>query len=190
MDAQGFRLKDKNSFFNPAKWDTIEEAKIEVKASGYTLPADDSRYPAFAAPMSDARTFTDYRSHCQTRVPAAYTQPVKQWMIHNGESLIELNRKRAANNTGATLPMAATAPPAETLVFCDPFGCEMQATGEKFGQGIETVNDLPDMPGTFMYRPDPEVVAANRKNTLYNLVNENGRNTSRRWEVSVPGAYS
>jgi hypothetical protein len=190
MDTKGFRLKEKNGFFNLDKWDLVAQTNKEVKASGSSVPADDSRYPAYAAVMSDARTFTDYRSHCSSRVPAPYTQAVKEWMIKNGSQIIDMNRRRQAENTGAVFGTVETAPPPATLVFCDAFGCEQEETNSHFGTGIETVNECPELPGTFNYRPDPSVIAANKKNIMLNVVNENGRNSSRRWETGVFAPYS
>ena len=190
MDANGFRLKDKSGFFNLDKWELVQQIKKEEKLSFSSVPADDARYPAYAAAMSDARTFTDYRSKCASHVPAPYTQPVKEWMIKNGSQIIEMNRKRQAENTGAVFGTVETAPKPERLVFCDVFGCEQEETNAYLGTGIETVNECPELPGTFTYRPDPSVISANKKNIMLNPVNENGRNSSRRWETGVFGAYS
>jgi hypothetical protein len=190
MDTKGFRLKDKNGFFNLDKWDLVEQTNKEVHASGSSVPADDSRYPAYAAAMSDARTFTDYRSHCASRVPAPYTQAVKEWMVKNGAQIIDMNRRRQAENTGAVFGTVETAPQPATLVFCDAFKCEQEETNAHLGTGIETVNECPELPGTFNYRPDPSVISANKKNIMLNPVNENGRNSSRRWETGVFGPYS
>lgn len=190
MDINGFRLKQKGDFFTPDKWDVAYQAKNEVKASGSSVPADDARYPAYAAKMEDARTFTDYRSRCAVRVGAEYTQPVKEWMVKNGSQIIEINRKRQAENTGAVFGTVETAPQPAVLVFCDVFGCEQEQTGHPLGTGIETVNECPELPGTFMYRPDPSVIGANKKNIAINKINENGRNSSRRWETGIFGAYS
>ena len=190
MDAKGFRLADKTSLFKLNQSNIANQVNIEIKASGSSIPADDSRYPAYAATMSDARTFTDYRSHCASRVPALYTKPVKEWIIKNGSQIIEMNRKRQTENTGAVFGTANTVLPPEILVFCDPYGCEQQLTNEQNGTGIEIVNECPELPGSFMYRPDPSVMSANTKKINYNLVNENGRNSSRRWETGVYSKYS
>ena len=190
MDAQGFRIAEKNGFFKPSRWQLAEQTKKELKASGSTIPADDSRYPAFAAVMSDARTFTDYRQHCQTRVPSMYERPVKQWMIRNGHDIMNLNRKRQAENTGAVLGLADTAPPAEVYFFCNPYECKKVESGNPFGTGVQTVNTpLPNLPGGFMYEPSEEVKMANTKNIVYNLVNENGRNTNKRWEMASGASH-
>ena len=184
MDAKGFRLKQYNDFYNPNKWETVKESKKETKPST-TTPADDSRYPAYAGVMSDARTFTDYRSPCASRVTAGYAEPVRQWLINNGADIIDMNRRRQAENTGAVFGTTDTVPAPETLVFCDNYECKRESTNIAFGTGIETVNKCPELPGTFMYRPDPSVAQLNKKNIAYNTVNEKGRNSTRRWETAA-----
>jgi hypothetical protein len=101
-----------------------------------------------------------------------------------------MNRRRQAENTGAVFGTVETAPQPATLVFCDAFKCEQEETNAHLGTGIETVNECPELPGTFNYRPDPSVISANKKNIMLNPVNENGRNSSRRWETGVFGGYS
>jgi hypothetical protein len=180
MDTRGFRIGSKNT--NPSRWSVFEQAQKESSGNGVSMPADDSRYPAYAGIMSDARTFTDYRSRCATRVSPPYTQPVKEWMIENAEQIMDLTRKRQTENTGANFGTANTVPPPETVQFCDPFGCEMDKTNAVLGTGLVNVNECPELPGTFIYGVSPEGKAANVKNTIYNLVNENGRNSNKRWE--------
>lgn len=185
MDAQGFRLSQKSKDFNPNRWQTVEQAQKEVKAAGASIPSDDSRYPAYAAIMSDGRQFTDYRQHCQTRVPGHYQKSVRQWMINNGENIIQMTRKRQAENSGAVLGVQKTVLPVENVVFCDTFGCEMDKTNAIMGTGLQVANECPELPGTFMYVADPSVAATNVKNIELNTRNENGINTPKRWETVI-----
>ena len=185
MDAKGFRLSQKSKDFNPNRWGTVDQAQVEVKAAGASIPSDDSRYPAYAAVMSDGREFTDYRQHCQTRVPGPYQKGVRQWMINNGEKIIEMTRKRQAENSGAVFGVQNTVLPAANIVFCDTFGCEMDTTNSIMGTGLQVANECPDLPGTFMYVADPSVAATNVKKIEINTKNENGINTSKRWATVV-----
>ena len=175
MDTKFFRLPTKPNFY-PAQ----SPVPVDVETMGETqqLPAPDSRFPGWAAPMSDARLVTDYRPHCLTNVPAGKQFPTKQWMQKNGSDLIEHNRKVYSERMGANLPFDdSVVPPPVEIVTCKRGGCDRIETGAPGGIGRERVETVPELFGTFSYvregaRTEPPNVSLTKRE-------EGGRNTVR-----------
>lgn len=190
MDANGFR-KTPSEFVKPDQFTVFYASKPEVERAVYGIPADDARYPAFAAPMADARTFTDYRSHCDTFAQPKYHNQVREWMQKNALDIRYLAVRRQAENTGAVLGTENTMPPFETVQACDEFGCSMQETGNPGAVGLYNAATKGDVTyfGTFEFQPEPAVLRANRKDVQVTTKFEGGRNTINRWSA-FPARYS
>lgn len=143
----------------------------------------DSRYPALSAVMSDARQFTDYRTHCSANIAPEAQYKTKQWMIDNATQLIEKSRFRQAERLGATDAVAQiTGPGASVIQNCTVDNCTIQSTGDLRGIGIERVNtwsqhDIP-LFGTFSYAPVTSKAAFDAP--LLTVKQEGGRNSIRR----------
>jgi hypothetical protein len=182
MDSQGFRKTSREfARFEPSG-DVQKQAKIEIEATTSSVPVEDSRYPAYAAPMSDGREFTDYRERCVTYAPPKYHNPVRHWMARNGDEIMRTARRRQAQNTGAVLGTADTEARFEKTQYCTPLGCTI-STSDYTGVGIQTMNQTcPELFGTFEFPADPDVIWANRKNISLTTKSEGGVNTSERWK--------
>ena len=183
MDSKGFRLAPPD-LKGPSRWAVWQQAQNEVNHAFYSEPADNSRYPAYGAQMDDGREFTDYRQTCQERVPAAFTRPVRLWMQRNAEAIIDLTRKRTAQNSGAVFPLANTTPPFENIVQCTPLGCTTKSNPFKPPLATGNLNlnaKAAPMFGTYQVAPAPG--QTNPKNIDLNMYNEGGRNSVARWRT-------
>lgn len=166
--------------------DPVPEKKI--------LPAVDSRYPAFAGPQADARFGTDYRPQCAKNFPTGYQFAGKQWMVHNADDIINENRIRMAQTTGAALrPANYPLPPFENVVECTPFVCETRNVTNgtpKHGHiGIYRNGDsTPSLFGTFQVEPQLSLKEANIKNIELTKRYEGGRNTPRGGQSYLKGS--
>ena len=175
MDTKFFRLPTKPNFY-PAS----EPVPIDVETMGETqqFPAPDSRFPGWAAPMSDARLVTDYRPHCLTNVPAGKQFPTKVWMQRNGSELIEYNRKAYSDRMGANLAFdISVVPPPVEIVSCKRGGCDRAQTGAPGGIGMERKETVPELFGTFSYVGSG--ACAGPPNVALTTRQEGGRNTVR-----------
>lgn len=145
-----------------------------------TSPARDTRYPAYAAAMSDGRLVTDYRPQCTKNVRAGHQFYTKHWMIQHASQMMEESRRRQVEWTGATLPMANTVPPPAAVVHSTPFSSELQPTYAPLGLGVERADArAPPLFGTFQYEPTLSELRANRKETQLTTYMEGGRNSRR-----------
>ncbi len=190
MDANGFR-KTPSEFVKPDQFTVFYASKPEVERAVYGIPADDARYPAFAAPMEDARTFTDYRSHCETFAQPKYHNQVRDWMQKNAMDIRYLAVRRQAENTGAVLGVVNTMPPFENIQECDEFQCRIGSTANPNAVGIYNTASKGDVThfGTLQFDPDPAVLLANRKQVQLTSKFEGGRNTINRW-TAFPSRYT
>ena len=175
MDTKFFRLPTTPNLYPSQSPVTMD---IPVMGETQQFPAPDSRFPGWAAPMSDARLVTDYRPHCLTNVPAGKQFPTKQWMQRSGSELIEYNRKVYSERMGANLPFDdSVVPPPVEIMSCKKGGCGRTATGAAGGIGIERQETVPELFGTFTYLGSgacagaPKVALTTRQ--------EGGRNTVR-----------
>ena len=143
-------------------------------------PARDARYPAYSAPLDDARFVTDYRPKCSKNIAPAKQFNTKMWMINHATHVIDESRKRQIEWTGASLSMANTVPPPANVVHSTPFYSEVNATGLKNGIGVERANsNAPMLFGTFQFEPTMSEIQNNRKNIGPTTFYEGGRNSKR-----------
>lgn len=183
MMKKGFRV-DPEMWFSYNKGDIAGNGNGKVAmanvSTGMFEPAPDSRYPAYAALMSDARLVTDYRSKCEKNVPVGKQFATHQFMVHNAESLIEESRKRQAIWNGAVFGLAATQPPPAIVQHCDVDKCSIEGNGDIFGLGIERASEpLPKMFGTFETAPTTALLAKDVRRVALTTRYEGGRNSIR-----------
>lgn len=160
------------------EFNSAENAYNVPKKDNY--PTRDQRYPAYSAPMQDARLVTDYRPQCSKNIKPGNQFYTKLWLINHADTLIDESRRRQVEWTGASLIMANTVPPPENIVHSNPFYSEISKTGFKNGQGIERSNTpAPQLFGTFTFEPTMTEIRNNRKNIGLTQYYEGGRNTPR-----------
>jgi hypothetical protein len=182
LNQPGFtRDTQPNLFHNPPYGTEYREARrMDMVQIKQTQPARDSRYPAYAASMSDGRLVTDYRPQCTKNIPVAAQYNTKLWMVHHADQLITESRKRQVEWSGASLPQANTMPPPADIVHSTPFYSEVQTTGLRTGLGVERANAAaPDLFGTFTYEATMGEIRNNRKNICITMHYEGGRNSPR-----------
>jgi hypothetical protein len=150
MDVNGFREAQSPFFFNqpPTYLVEVTTARVALPPQKTTLPTPDSRFPGYAAPMTDGRVMTDYRAPCETAIPSHQSYAVRHWMQRNGDEILTTSRARAAAATGAGRPMANTEMPARIFVHCDPQMC-VRESGERTGVGQVRRETVPPLFGTF-----------------------------------------
>ena len=181
MDSKGFRIRgEPDLVMQPTETRVNQEVSREIQATK-TVPAPDSRFRAYAAPLSDGRLVTDYRDRCVTRAPPGTQFAVKEWTVKNTEEIIRISRDRQVQNTGQALGSAPTELPPALLQGCSPTGCQIRSSGYANGLGIERTDIAPPLFGTFTFPPTEATVAANRNFTALNSTVEYGRNTASRW---------
>jgi hypothetical protein len=181
MDRKGFRLKSEPDLVHqPSRTIVNQEVTREIDATK-TVPAPDSRFRAYAAPLSDGRLVTDYRDKCVTRAPPGTQFSVKNWTVRNTDEIIQISRDRQVQSTGQALGTANTEVPAAEFQQCTTTGCSIQATGAYGGVGIERQEQVPELFGTFTFPPSAATLSKNRTFTALNTTIEYGRNTPGRW---------
>lgn len=179
MDSHGFRLPQYPA--QPPASVVKKETDRELNAMK-TIPAPDSRYEAYAAPLEDGRLVTDYRPSCATRAPPGTQFAVKQWTVHNANEIARISRKRQAELTGHVLGTAATVPPPAVLQSCSPSACQIRPTNYAAGLGIERADSVaPPLFGTFTFEPTAEVLRHNKTHLELNSELMGGRNTPARY---------
>lgn len=182
MDSQGFRLPQYPE--QPSHTFVRQEAKREIDAQALkTYPAPDNRYNAYAAMMEDANFITDYRQSCVTRAPPGSQYGVKQWTIHNSDEIINISRKRQAEQTGQVLGTAPTELGPAQLQSCTTNSCSITRTDIPGGIGLERTDVCPPLFGTFEFQPNREVLQNNTNKLAVNRELNGGRNTPSRWSV-------
>jgi hypothetical protein len=177
MDADGFREPQSPWFFTQPPQYLVETRvnKVAIPRKD-TAPTQDNRFPGWAAPMSDGRLVTDYRSHCAVNLPTGTQYASKQFMIHNTDSIISQSRKRTAERTGAGLSFdSRTEMPAEQYVKCDINQCTV-TNNVANGVGLERLDSVPSLFGTFAYSSPSFLTPATPAITTKF---EGGRNTIR-----------
>jgi hypothetical protein len=143
------------------------------------VPARDNRYPAYYASMSDARLVTDYRSQCSKNITPHHQFYTKRWMIEHATDMMTESRRRQLEGSGASLPLANTTPPPAQRVYLTRFTSDIEPTYLHNGIGIERVNTVPELFGTFQYDSTLSEIRKNRKNIQLNTKYEGGRNSIR-----------
>lgn len=178
MDSKFFRIPTQpNYYFGTTPYEAKTTAYKTAISQRNTFPTSDSRFPGYAAPMTDGRLATDYRPHCNENVPAGVQFPVKEWMTKNADTIIQLSRERQAKMVGAQYgDDSSVVPPPESIVKCDKVDCAYFPTETPNGIGTERVYDkAPELFGTFAFPRQ----RAPRPNVSLNKTFENGRNTPR-----------
>lgn len=181
MDLNGFNKPTYPILFNFPKFGTeYRNFRAEYVPPKNTEPVENNRYSAYAGIADDARYATDYRPHCTQNTPAGQQFMTKQWMVHHSDSIMNVSRQRQSEWTGASLPMANTVPPPAMIVHSTPFENEIQASGAKFGIGIERSDSkAPILFGTFQIPPTRQEVLNNKKYISLTHKYEGGRNSLR-----------
>jgi hypothetical protein len=176
MDARLFRLPTSPNFYaavgSSPPFDKSEQQKNSQ------LPTQDSRFPGWAAPMSDGRLVTNYQNHCSQNVPTGQQFATKNWMTHNANDIISVTRKRFSEHTGAIYGVDTTVvPPPTGYVECTRSECNRTATNKPGGLGVERLpQDVPELFGTW----DSRVTGVTpRPNVGITTKYEGGRNTPR-----------
>ncbi len=181
MYKKGFRI-------NPSEMlgydlDDVTKAKnaeVTETLANMFEPAPDSRYPAYAALMSDGRLVTDYRSKCEKNVPVGKQFATHQFMVNNADALMEESRRRQALWNGAVFGLASTQPPAAVVQSCTADKCSFIATNDKFGIGLERQSEgVPALFGTFEVDPTATETARDVRRVALTTRFEGGRNSMR-----------
>ena len=176
MDSKLFRLPQNPNLF--AEQAAAAPWKESVTRSRAGAPAEDARFPGWAAPFSDGRLVTDYRPHCETNIPVKAQEKTRVWMQENAEDIMRISRERMSELTGMAFGVdMTTEPPAEVLVKCTAAGCERKATGETLGIGVERSGaEAPELFGTWTVK---NLEPAYQPQISLTRKYEGGRNTPR-----------
>lgn len=159
---------------------TAKNAEVQETLANMFEPAPDSRYPAYAALMSDGRLVTDYRSKCEKNVPVGKQFATHQFMVANAETLMAESRRRQALWNGAVFGLSATQPPAAVVQRCTADECTFRTTGDKFGIGLERQSEgVPELFGTFEVEPTAAETGRDARNVALTTRFEGGRNSMR-----------
>ncbi len=182
LDQNGFTRDTRPNLYPSPPFGTgyTQARRVDFANRKDIEPGRDSRYPAYAAPMSDGRLVTDYRPQCARNIPPYAQYNTKLWMVHHTDQIIQESRQRQVEWSGASLPFANTVPPPANIVHSNPFYSEVDATGFKQGLGVERANaQAPPLFGTFTYEPTMAELQSNRKNISLTSFYEGGRNSPR-----------
>ena len=176
MDARLFRLPTHPNFY--AKASTADPFNTNQRQKYSELPTPDSRFPGWAAPMSDGRLVTSYQNHCSQNIPSGQQHATKAWMTHHALDIIQLTRDRAAANAGAGMGLdPSVVPPPALVVDCTRSDCTRTYTNIEGGIGSERApEEVPELFGTWDART---IGVSPRPNTAINSNYEGGRNTPR-----------
>ena len=181
MDVNGFRDPQSPWLFANTNSHIIESrVRANESPSRDTYPTPDSRFSGWAAPMSDGRIATDYRSKCSKNIPAGEQFATRGWMQRNADQLIMLSRKRQAELAGAgqSYDSRIEAPPVG-YVKCDTVECgytEAGSSAQSKGVGIERREHVPNLFGKFA-ESSPYVGKSDAPTMT--MIEEGGRNTVR-----------
>jgi hypothetical protein len=180
MDAKLFRLPTTPNFY-AGGGGVAPPFDLHGRQQHSQVAAPDSRYPGWAAQMSDGRLVTNYQNHCSRNVPAGSQFATKAWMTKNARELIRVSRERYADQMGSYLGFdPSVVPPAAVVVQCASDGCERTETGAAGGIGVERAGcAAPPLFGTW----EPKATLGWRRpvDPVAGLtqVYEGGRNTPR-----------
>ncbi len=179
MDSKFFRLPTYPNFYTGVQ--SAPPVDVRTTGTNQELPAPDSRFPGWGAPMSDARLVTDYQPHCARNIPAGSQFATKGWMQRNATSIIDYSRKEYADRMGATLAYDDTVvPPPAMVVDCKPGGCSRVITEAPGGIGMERGGTpCPELFGTFSYAPPGGPNTRGEPRVGLTMKQEGGRNSIR-----------
>lgn len=180
MDSALFRLPTQpNPYPRLPSSQVAQTARNTAVSARNTFPSPDSRFPGYAAPLADGRLVTDYRPHCNENVPAGWQFATKEWIQKNTDGIISVSRDRQARMTGAIYGDDKTVvPPPANINTCDPMGCDLQWTFDRYGIGMERADaTAPPLFGTFATKPTTAKPPA--PHVALTTKFEGGRNTAR-----------
>jgi hypothetical protein len=177
MDLDGFRQAQSPWFFTqPAQYIVDVNATRVVVPRKDTQPTPDARFAGWAAPMNDGRIATDYRSRCALNLPTGTQYATRQFMQHNGSSLIAQSRQRQAERAGAGMAYdSSTEMPFRLIQICNEQECGY-ARGEPQGVGVTRQESVPSLFGTFAPSKPSWLKPAAPRGTVFS---EGGRNSVR-----------
>ena len=171
MDSKMFRLPTSPDFYRSAT-----TAPVDIRKKSRTVPAQDSRFPGWPAPMSDARLVTDYMPHCSKNVPAGKQFHTKAWMQKNADDIIDFARKRSAESMGGMYTYDSSVVPKPLgVVKCSRSECSRESTETPGGIGIERHDGVPELFGTYSIQS----MESPKGRTSYTVTSEGGRNSKR-----------
>ena len=175
MDSKLFRLPTSPNFYSGIASADPFELREQQKRS--QLPTSDTRFPGWAAPMSDGRLVTEYAAHCSQNIPSRQQFATKEWMTKNADQIIRVTRERLSQVTGSFYGLDKTVvPPPALIVKCATDDCTRTATYALGGIGVERADSAaPDLFGTWEYNQ----VASTAYKTPITTTYEGGRNTPR-----------
>ena len=169
MDSKMFRLPTAPNFYKST-------APVDIRQHSHSIPAPDSRFPGWPAPMSDARLVTDYMPHCSKNIPANKQYPTTVWMQKHGDEIIDFARKRAAETMGGMYEYdSSVVPNAVAVVQCTKSECSRHTTEAPGGIGIERHDGVPELFGTYSIQSMESPKSVHMFTTHY----EGGRNSKR-----------
>jgi hypothetical protein len=172
MDSKMFRLPTSPNFYHSAS----TAAPVDIRQKSRTVPAPDSRFPGWPAPMSDARLVTDYMPHCSKNIPAGKQFPTKAWMQTNADEIIDFARKRSAETMGGMYTYdSSVVPNPLAVVKCTRSECSRKTTGAPGGIGVERLDSTPELFGTYSIQS----MESPMSRTSYTMTAEGGRNSKR-----------
>ena len=179
MDAKLFRLPTKPNFY--AGISTADPFDINQRQKYSQVASPDSRFPGWAAPMSDGRLVTSYQNHCSQNFPTGTQFSTKEWMTHNATGIMQTIRDRTAKQNGAIYGLDHTVvPPPVAIVACTRADCKRAATNMQGGLGVERIEEVPELFGTW----DPRITTvAPKPRIAITTVYEGGRNTPRGGQI-------
>jgi hypothetical protein len=141
------------------------------------LPTEDSRFPGWAAVMTDGRLVTDYRSSRETNIPVRAQEKTRIWLQQNADEIIRISRTRAAQNTGMIYGLDKdTLVPAASFIKCSAATCQ-RTEGALHGIGTERIEETPYLFGT--YEAPIGLRMAPSPKTPLTRHSEGGRNSQR-----------
>ena len=176
-DLDGFNpVRGPNFIYTPPQYVVETNVKNKEAPQKSTQPTPDSRFPGWAAPMSDGRLVTDYRPHCFLNFPTGTQFATKKFMQQNAESIMERSRTRQASRVGAGMSYdSSTEVNPQFTVQCDSLECSYSPY-DASGLGVERHEPTPELFGTFASSsPSFQKPAAPVLTTRF----EGGRNTPR-----------
>ena len=177
MDPNGFRDPTSPWLFSNTESQLIETRVRNQEAPlKQTLPTPDNVYKGWAARMEDGRIATDYRPKCARNIPAGRQFATKAWMQAHGDEIIQLSRRRQAEESGAGRSIdPQIVVPAYGYQKCDEVSCGIKPANLN-GIGIERQEPVPDLFGTFA---ESSFSYGAQRPVLKTQFEEGGRNTVR-----------
>jgi hypothetical protein len=176
MDSKLFRITTEPNYYKSLQ---TTPPVVKTNTRNSLLPAPDSRFPGWPAPMSDARLVTDYNPQCSKNVPTGKQYPTTLWMQRNGSEIMEYSRQASRIATGSIFPFDKNVvPPPESVVSCTRSVCKRVQTGFDGGLGVERNEGVPELFGTFSTR-EPKYEKKVQENVQGTTKYEAGRNSLR-----------